>query len=100
VDSNTPLYASWLVTRIGELSAAARRRGRPLLVSRQGPHSSRLELFHNSVIDGHVMTILDVSEQRRAEETLREAQNMESLGRITGGWRTTSITFSLSLSAV
>jgi signal transduction histidine kinase/CheY-like chemotaxis protein len=85
IDANMPPDASWLLTRIGELNAAAKRAGRPILVSHQAPRGSTLELFHNSVTDGYVTTILDVSEQRPADEARRDAQKLESLGRIMGG---------------
>jgi signal transduction histidine kinase/CHASE3 domain sensor protein len=76
---------SWFVTKINELDVAAKRTGQPVLVNHRGSRGETLELFHNRVADGYVTTILDITEQRRAEEALRGAQKLEALGRMSGG---------------
>jgi signal transduction histidine kinase/ActR/RegA family two-component response regulator len=84
-DSGASPIASEIVGRIRELDANVQKTGRPALVSLQGPRGGTIELFHNRVTDGYVTTILDVSDQRQAEQALRQAQKLESLGQMTGG---------------
>jgi signal transduction histidine kinase/ActR/RegA family two-component response regulator len=74
-----------IVGRIADLDVTAQRTQRPALVSYQGRNGQSLELFHNRVADGYVTTVLDVSDQRQAEEALRQAQKLESVGQMTGG---------------
>jgi signal transduction histidine kinase/ActR/RegA family two-component response regulator len=85
IDGSTSLTATEIVGRIGDLDATARRTGRPALVSYHRRSGQSLELFHNRVADGYVTTVLDVSDQRQAEEALRQAQKLESVGQMTGG---------------
>jgi signal transduction histidine kinase/ActR/RegA family two-component response regulator len=84
IDRDTSAAAADVLGRISELDATARRTGRPALVTYRTPRGAALEVFHNRVADGHVTTVLDVSEQRQAEEALRQAQKLESLGHMTG----------------
>ena len=84
IDGSTSQMATEIVGRIGALDATSRRTGRPTLVSYQGRAGQSLELFHNRVADGYVTTVLDVSNQRQAEEELRQAQKLESVGQMTG----------------
>jgi signal transduction histidine kinase/CHASE3 domain sensor protein/ActR/RegA family two-component response regulator len=83
IDRETSAAAE-VLGRINELDATARRTGRPALVTYRTPRGATLEVFHNRVADGHVTTVLDVSEQRQAEEALRQAQKLESVGHMTG----------------
>jgi signal transduction histidine kinase/ActR/RegA family two-component response regulator len=75
-----------LAKRLQQIIAGPRQAGEPALsefVSRQG---RRTEIFHHPAGDGgHVVTLLDVTERRNAEEMLAQAQKLESLGRMTGG---------------
>ena len=81
-----PLGANGLGDRIIELEAAARTTGRPALVEEQGKQGGSVEIFHNPAADGgYVVTLLDVTERRQTEAALRQAQRLESMGRMTGG---------------
>jgi signal transduction histidine kinase/ActR/RegA family two-component response regulator len=84
IDRDTSAAAADVLGRIGELDATARRTGRPALVTYRTPRGATLEVFHNRAADGYVVTVLDVSEQKVAEEALRQAQKLESLGQMTG----------------
>jgi signal transduction histidine kinase/ActR/RegA family two-component response regulator len=84
IGEETSSGAAEVLGRISELEATARRTGRPALVTYRTPRGAILEVFHNRVADGYVMTVLDVSDQRQAEEALRQAQKLESLGLMTG----------------
>lgn len=85
VDTSTSRAGADIVGRIADLDATVRRTGRPALASHRGPKGQSLEVFHTRVIDGYVTTVLDVSEQRQAEEALRQSQKLESVGQMTGG---------------
>ncbi|HEX3860993.1 MAG TPA: CHASE3 domain-containing protein [Stellaceae bacterium] len=75
-----------LCGRIAEVEAAARGTGRAALIEHQGERGHAVEIFHNPTPGGgHVVTLLDVTERRQAEEALRQAQKLESMGRMTGG---------------
>jgi signal transduction histidine kinase/CHASE3 domain sensor protein/ActR/RegA family two-component response regulator len=84
IDRETSAAAAEVLGRINELDVAVRRTGRPALVTYKTPRGATLEVFHNRVNDGHVTTVLDVSEQRQAEEALRQAQKLEAIGHMTG----------------
>jgi signal transduction histidine kinase/ActR/RegA family two-component response regulator len=78
--------ANKLAARIRELEAAARTAGRSALVENEGERGASVEIFHNPTADGgFVTTLLDVTERRKAEEALRQAKKLESMGRMTGG---------------
>ncbi|HEY1795327.1 MAG TPA: CHASE3 domain-containing protein, partial [Stellaceae bacterium] len=67
------------------LALATRPTGRPTLAEHQGARGSTIEIFHNpGAQGGAVVTMLDISERRRAEEALRQAQRLDSMGRMTG----------------
>jgi signal transduction histidine kinase/ActR/RegA family two-component response regulator len=76
---------SAILSRLAALRDTARKTGRPALAVYDGEKGTTLELFHNGIGDGHVTTILDVSDQRQRDEALRQAQKLESLGQMTGG---------------
>ena len=72
--------------RLHGLQAPAQATSRPTLVEHQGERGAVVEIFQNPTADGgNVITLLDVTERRRAEEALRQAQKLESMGRMTGG---------------
>jgi signal transduction histidine kinase/CHASE3 domain sensor protein/ActR/RegA family two-component response regulator len=80
------LGSNKLAARFRELEAEARTTGRPVLVEDEGERGASIEIFHNPTADGgHVTTLLDVTERRKADEALRQAQKLESMGRMTGG---------------
>jgi signal transduction histidine kinase/ActR/RegA family two-component response regulator len=67
-----------LVSQVG-------RTGKAVLVERKEDGKS-IEIFHSPTEDGgSVTTLLDRTEQRQAEEALRQAQKLEALGQMTGG---------------
>jgi signal transduction histidine kinase/ActR/RegA family two-component response regulator len=84
IDPGTSAAAADFLGRTAELDATARRTGRPALVTYKTPAGTTLEVFHNRVADGYVTTVLDVTDQRQAEDALRQAQKLESLGHMTG----------------
>ncbi len=72
--------------RVRELEAAALRTDRPALVEHQGERGSSVEIFHNpTATGGYVVTLLDVTDRRKSEEALRQAQKLELMGKMTGG---------------
>jgi signal transduction histidine kinase len=72
--------------RVRELQAAAQATGGPGLIEHRGGRGTSVEIFHNPMADGgYVLTLLDVTERRRFEEALRQAQKLESMGQMTGG---------------
>jgi len=77
---------SELGARLRELAATSRDTGQPALTEFAGQQGRRVEIFHNPAGDGgQVVTLLDVTERRKTEEMLGQAQKLESLGRMTGG---------------
>jgi signal transduction histidine kinase/ActR/RegA family two-component response regulator len=67
------------------LVRSARPTGRPTLAEHQGVRGHTIEIFHNpGAQGGAVVTMLDISERRRTEEVLRQAQRLDSMGRMTG----------------
>ncbi len=71
---------------LADSDAAGRPADRPMLVERRGDRGAAIEVFRNPTPDGgHVMTLLDVTRRRLAEEALRQAQKLEALGQMTGG---------------
>jgi signal transduction histidine kinase/ActR/RegA family two-component response regulator len=77
--------ADEIIGWIAELKASSPQTNWPTLISVQSARGRTLELFHRTVADGCVTTILDVTEQRQTEQALRQAQKLESLGHMTGG---------------
>ncbi len=78
--------ANELGGRIRELEAAAQETNRPALVEHMGDRGTSVEIFHNPIAaGGYVITLLDVTERRKSEEALRQAQRLESMGQMTGG---------------
>lgn len=71
--------------QVRALARSTRPTGRPTLAELQGARGSTIEIFHNpGAQGGAVVTMLDISERRRAEEALRQAQRLDSMGRMTG----------------
>lgn len=69
------------------LDTEFKRTGRAALMERKETGGRSLEIFHSPDKDGgSVTTFLDRTEQRQAEEALRQAQKLEALGQMTGGW--------------
>src|SRR5262249_24378769 len=77
--------ADELASKIRELNIIAQRGGGSALVETEGEDGACLEVFHCLTPSGGVTTILDITEQKRAEEALRRGQKLESLGKMTGG---------------
>ncbi len=72
------------VLGVSELSG--RPSDRSILVERQGERGTFVEVFHNPTAEGgHVVTLLDITSRKQAEEALRQAQKLEALGQMTGG---------------
>jgi signal transduction histidine kinase/ActR/RegA family two-component response regulator len=72
--------------RLRELAARSRNTGQPALTEFAGQRGRYVEIFHNPAGDGgHVVTLLDVTERRKTEEMLGQAQKLEAIGRMTGG---------------
>ena len=68
------------------LDTEVNRTGRAALMERKETGGRSLEIFHSPDKDGgSVTTFLDRTEQRQAEEALRQAQKLEALGQMTGG---------------
>jgi signal transduction histidine kinase/ActR/RegA family two-component response regulator/flagellar motility protein MotE (MotC chaperone) len=75
-----------LAERLRELAASARAGRRPALSELATPDGRYIEIFHNpSEAGGYVVTLLDVTERHRTEAALRQAQTLETVGRMTGG---------------
>ncbi len=75
-----------LAERLRALAASARAERRPALSEYATPDGRHIEIFHNPAEDGgYVVTLLDVTERHRTEAALRQAQALETVGRMTGG---------------
>jgi signal transduction histidine kinase/CHASE3 domain sensor protein/ActR/RegA family two-component response regulator len=85
IDPETPAPAAHIIRRIRDPDASIGRAGRPALAVYPGVRGAVLEIFHSRAADGYVATVLDVTEQRKAEEALRQTQKLEALGQMTGG---------------
>jgi signal transduction histidine kinase/ActR/RegA family two-component response regulator len=71
--------------RFAALDAQIERTGKPALIELKEDGKS-IEIYHSPIEDGgSVTTLLDRTEQRRAEDALRQAQKLEALGQMTGG---------------
>ena len=71
-----------LAARLRTLEGAARGSGRPALAEHHGDRDAVIEIYHNPMSDGGaVVTLLDVTDQRKAEEAFRQAQRLDSMGR-------------------
>jgi signal transduction histidine kinase/CheY-like chemotaxis protein len=72
--------------RVHEVETAVQGADRSALVEHRGDRGNSVEIFYNPIeAGGYVITLLDVTEQRKSEEALRQAQKLESMGRMTGG---------------
>lgn len=85
-----PIGAGSIVTGnlgslIRDLQQAAMKARGPILVNHVTPGGRILEIFCMRLDGGYVCTLLDVTDQRHAEEALRQSQRLESLGQMTGG---------------
>jgi signal transduction histidine kinase/ActR/RegA family two-component response regulator len=75
-----------LAERLRALAASARADRRPLLSEHTTSDGRNIEIFHNPAErGGYVITLLDVTQRHRTEAALRQAQTLESVGRMTGG---------------
>ena len=77
--------AAEVANRVAALDLTVRRTQKPALISHTAASGKTFEIFHNHVGHAHVTTVLDVTEQRKAEDSMRQAQRLESLGQMTGG---------------
>jgi len=75
-----------LLGRLRHLEINAHRTGRSALGEFAGSDGRCVEIFYQpSGNGGHVVTLLDVTERQKTEAALRQAQTLESVGRMTGG---------------
>jgi signal transduction histidine kinase/ActR/RegA family two-component response regulator len=78
--------ASPVAPELVALEARARRLGEPVLTERRLADGTILEVFQNPAADGgFVITCIDVTARRQAEDIARQAQKLDSLGKMTGG---------------
>ena len=72
--------------RLRELATSSRASGQPALGEFVGQRGQHVEIFHKPAGDGgYVVTLLDVTERHKTEAALRQAQTLETVGRMTGG---------------
>lgn len=80
------LVDAGLAERLRALAASARAERRSALSEYATPDGRHIEIFHNpSEGGGYVVTLLDVTERHQTEAALRQAQTLETVGRMTGG---------------
>ena len=72
--------------RLRQLLADRRRIAAPALSEFAAPQGRWIEIFQSTSGDGgQIVTLLDVTDRRKTEEMLAQAQKLEALGRMTGG---------------
>ncbi|HWD58540.1 MAG TPA: CHASE3 domain-containing protein [Stellaceae bacterium] len=85
-DAPLPPGAAALGERLRDLTAPSRAAAQPGLSEFAGEEGRRVEIFHSPAGEGgQVVTLLDVTDRRKTEEILAQAQKLEALGRMTGG---------------
>lgn len=78
--------AAELIEAIADVSTKARQVQRAAIVDRTCADNRVFEIFASPASgEGHIVTLLDTTDRRRAEEALRQSGKLEALGHMTGG---------------